>query len=84
MASKKKNKCVCPDCGGRLTYEEFYQVSHIYKVRLDGRISKNFRRSDEGSEEAGFIACNSCGREWNMNQFRIYGDEITFFGRKKE
>ena len=57
---KGRTVVICPKCGGRLVYDELYQVSHIYQINLDGTISTRFKRGDEGPEEFAYVRCERC------------------------
>lgn len=50
----------CPICGSGLQYHSIMQFTEDYKIKLDGTLSKQFKKSDSCSMECGFIACISC------------------------
>lgn len=59
--NKVNDLVACPNCGGNLIYEEFFQVGHVYKVnKATGRVSKRWKRTSENSEEAQMLYCEKC------------------------
>lgn len=57
--AKLLNKC--PICGDRLQYSALMQYSDIYKIKSNGKLTKNrIRKEDVGSMECGYISCISC------------------------
>lgn len=63
--AKTLNKC--PICGGRLQYHSMMQFTEDYKIKLDGTLSKRFKKSDSSPMECGFIACISCNFHTNCD-----------------
>lgn len=64
MEMKNKKETIlnkCPLCGGELEFVDLYQISHVYKILKNGKISKNMKyKRDEGPENASFICCSMC------------------------
>lgn len=50
----------CPVCGGVLEYCDLYQVSHIYRILKNGKISKRYTKREEGPMGCGFVCCSNC------------------------
>lgn len=50
----------CPICGERLEYNFLMQFTRTYKIKLDGKLSKNFKKNDVCPTECGFISCTNC------------------------
>lgn len=60
MSKEKRQKVVCPKCGGRLLFDELYQVSYIQKINLDGTLSNRVRKECVGPEDFAYIRCCAC------------------------
>lgn len=59
MGYIRSNKCPC--CGGtNLIFDSLYQYGRQYKVRKDGKLSKNYKRVDYGPMECAYIFCKDC------------------------
>lgn len=50
----------CPVCGGTLEYCNLYQISHVYRILKNGKLSKRYSKREEGSMDCGFICCSNC------------------------
>lgn len=50
----------CPICGSRLTYNELMQYTISHLVLNNGKISKVYKKDDNGPMEANYISCEGC------------------------
>lgn len=69
---------ICPKCGkaDSLVLSDYYQLSHDYRVLKNGKVSKNFKRSGEHTEEWSTVTCNECGSQWSSRVCGIGGFSI--------
>lgn len=72
MSKEKRQKVVCPKCGGRLVYDTLFQVSYISQIKPDGTISKRVRKEEVGPEEFAYVRCSEC------SDFCIGPDEYDY------
>lgn len=81
----------CPICGGRLQYHHIMQFTEDYKIKLDGTLSKQFKKSDSCSMECGFISCTFCDFHTNCDlevkenhNIKIYQEHGVYMYENKE
>ena len=64
----------CPVCGGTICVSALYQYSHEHRVLKGGRLSKRFKKYDNGSMEAAIAYCDNCDCTWDADQFDVIND----------
>lgn len=67
----------CPKCGGEIEISYLNQYSYVYRLTKSGRISKRYKREDNGTMEVAVAGCRSCGADWGDGEFFI--DEDGYF-----
>ena len=51
--------------------EFLYQFGHAYTVKSDGTLSKRYKKTPDGSEEAEIVYCNECGYNLDERDYAI-------------
>lgn len=74
MTNGAKRNC-CPRCGGEIEVSDLYQYTLNYVVRKNGKLSKRYRKVDNGLIDARLAACiNDCGVLWEDGEFCVEAD----------
>lgn len=74
MADGIKRSC-CPRCSGKIEVSDLCQYSLNYVVRKDGKLSKRYRKDENGPIGASLAACvNDCGVIWEDGEFWVNDD----------
>ncbi len=76
---EKANKC--PHCGGRMTLSEHFAYTHDYPIRKDGKLYKQFKKSEGGPVDCVTAFCDSCHTYWDGDSTIIDRDVVYIRGR---
>lgn len=80
----------CPICGSRLQYHRIMQFTEDYQIKLDGTLSKQYKKGNSCPMECGFISCSSCDFHTNCDlqveenyNIRIYQEHDVYMYEDK-
>ena len=74
MINGVKRSC-CPRCGGKIEVSDLFQYTLNYVVCKSGKLSKRYRKYDNGSIDTSLAACiNGCGVLWEDGEFWVEAD----------
>lgn len=66
-----KRSC-CPGCGAKIMVSELCQYALVHEIRKDGKISKQYKKEDDGSIDISIAGCEkACGVYWEADDFII-------------